>query len=640
MPHPVDPSPMNKHLALLAVAAATTASGITLRAEDRSQVPEKYTWNLADLYASPQAWTTAKEQLAKRVPELGQYRGRLGDSAATLRQCLTTAMELDKDLSRLLSYANQLVDQDTRVASNLEMLQAAEQVAVQLSTASSFIRPEILALEESKVKGFIGSDPGLKEYGQFLDNILRGKPHTRTPGEEEILAQAGNIRSTGDSVYTIFANADLPYPVDVKLPSGEVIPRLDAAAYTRYRASTDRADREAVFKAFWTEYARFTRTCASTLYGQTKSHMFEKDVRKFPSCLEASLFANNIPTNVYRQLIADVHANLPTLHRYLKLRQKMLGVDQLRYEDLYAPILKAVKMSFTPEQAMEITLKAFAPLGPEYVAALKKGYDNRWVDFLPSTGKKSGAYSNGAAYEVHPYQLLNFMGQYEDLSTLAHESGHSMHSYLSNLNQPYVNHDYSIFVAEVASTLNENLLLHYMLREVARDNETRLFLLGSHLDGLRQTLFRQTLFAEFELAFHEVAERGEGLTNENLDALYLRLLKEYYGDAQGICKIDDLYRVEWAYIPHFYYNFYVYQYATSMTASTAIAELIRTETGTAKARDAYLKMLSSGSSAYPIALLKGAGVDMTTPVPFRIAMKDMNDTMDRMEQLLGTGSGK
>ncbi|MEW5765922.1 MAG: M3 family oligoendopeptidase, partial [Acidobacteriota bacterium] len=350
-----------------------------------------------------------------------------------------------------------------------------------------------------------------------------------------------------------------------------------------------------------------------------------------------SLDRNNIPVEVYKQLIADVHRNLPVLHRYLKLRQKMMGVDQLRYEDLYASIIQEVDLQYTPEEAMKLTLEACAPLGPEYMAALKKGYESGWVDFMPSTGKRSGAYSNGSVYDVHPFQLLNFMGTYEDVSTLAHESGHSMHSYLSNKKQPYITADYSIFVAEVASTLNENLLLHHMLKNT-QDDATRLYLLGSALDNMRQTLFRQTLFAEFEMTIHEMAERGETLSGDNMSALYLKLLKEYYGSDQGVCAVDDLYGVEWAYIPHFYYNFYVYQYATSLTASTYIADRIRQEAAApkpaTKARDAYIGLLSAGSSKYPIDVLKDAGVDMTTSAPFDAAMREMTRIMDEIEGIL------
>ncbi len=624
---------------VVAVMALAPAVERPFSATERSQVPERLTWNLADLYPSDAAWTEAKDALQKRLPEMAPYKGHLGDSAQSLYAGLSTMMSMDKDLSRLMSYASQLADQDTKVSKSQEMLQGIEQVAASFGAAVAFVRPEILSMDPAKVDQFVAAEPKLKDYKPYLDNILRMKAHTLNAEGEKLVAQAnGQMGGSAESIYSIFTNADLPYSKDVKLSTGETIPLLDAAAYTKYRASNNRADRDEVFKAFWTRYNDFHRTLGTSLYSQVKAHIFNKEARHYDSCLQAALDRNNIPVEVYTQLISDVHANLPTLYRYLKLRQRMMGVDQLRYEDLYASIVKDVDLHYTPEQAMDLTLKACAPLGKTYVDDLKKGYESRWVDFMPSTGKKSGAYSNGAAYDVHPYQLLNFMGGYEDVSTLAHESGHSMHSYLSNTHQPYVTADYSIFVAEVASTCNENLLLHYMLKNEAKDDATRLYLLGSYLDGLRQTLFRQTLFAEFEMKIHQMAEKGETLTGDNLSKLYLSLLKEYYGDAQGVCKVDDLYGVEWAYIPHFYYNFYVYQYATSLVASTSIANMIRegeaAKPPSMKARDAYITMLSSGSSKYPIDLLKGAGVDMTTSAPFSAAMKEMNKVMDEIEAIL------
>ena len=624
--------------ALLLALALGLVAAVAPKAEERSAIADKYKWKLSDLYPSDEAWTKAKDDLAARIPEMAKYQGRLGESPATLYEALSTMMDMDKTLSRLYSYASMLTDQDTRVSGSLQMLQGIEQVAAQFGATVSYVRPEILTLDPAKVEDFIAQEPRLADYKPYLENILRMKAHTLTPDQEKIVAQAnGQMAGSAESIYSIFTNADLPYPKDVKLPSGETIKLLDAAAYTKWRASTDRADRDVVFKAFWGKYNEFRRTLGTSLYSQVKAHMFTKDARHYDSCLQAALDRNNIPVAVYKQLIADVHTNLPVLQRYLKLRQRMMGVDQLRYEDLYAPIVKDVDMTFSPEQAMDITLKACAPLGKTYVDALAKGYASGWVDFMPSTGKRSGAYSNGAAYDVHPFQLLNFMGAYDDVSTLAHESGHSMHSYLSNTHQPYVTADYSIFVAEVASTLNENLLLDYMLKNT-KDDATKLYLLGSYLEGMRQTLFRQTLFAEFEMRIHEMAESGESLTGDNMSALYLSLLKEYYGDAQGVCKVDDLYGVEWAYIPHFYYNFYVYQYATSLTASSYIADAIKQDAASKKpdfkTRDAYLNMLSSGSSKYPIDLLKGAGADMTTSGPFNAAMKRMSAVMDQIEAIL------
>jgi oligoendopeptidase F len=362
--------------------------------------------------------------------------------------------------------------------------------------------------------------------------------------------------------------------------------------------------------------------------------VLNKDLRGYESSLAASLDTYNIPTSVYHQLIRDVNENLPTLHRYLRLRQRMMGLDGIGYEDLYAPTVKAVEMSFTPEEAMKLTLDSTELLGPDYQAALKRAYDERWVDWMPTTGKRSGAYSTGA-YDVHPYQLLNYNGQYDDVSTLAHESGHSIHTYLSNKNQRYATSDYSIFVAEVASTLNEDLLFHYMM-ERAKDDDTRLYLLGERLETFRTTLFRQTLFAEFELAIHDMVEKGESLTGDTLNKLYLDLARRYYGHDSGVCSVDELYGAEWAFIPHFYYNFYVYQYATSLMASSSIAAEIRKEAaqGSTKARDAYLHMLSSGSSRDPVDLLKAAGVDMNTSAPFKAAMREMNSIMDQIEAIL------
>ena len=610
-------------IAAVAFLAATAAP------RERSEVPDKYKWKTSDLFATESAWFKSKDDIAARIPKLADFQGKLGTSADSFYAALSAFTNLDRDLSLLGTYASMRLDEDTRVSKTREMQQTSETLGVKFAAVSAYLRPEILALGEAKVKGFLAANARLAPYAPWLDDILRYAPHTLSAAEEKVSAEAAIMASGPSNAYNTFTNADFPYP-EVILKSGEKV-RLDAQAYTLYRGLPDRDDRDKVFRAFWSRYKEFERTLGTTLDGVVKTHIFDKNVHKFSSSLDAAIFDSNVPTAVYTRLIQDVHANLPTLHRYLKLRQKMMGVDQLRYEDLYASIVKKVDLHYTPEEAVELVEKAVAPLGPQYVADLNKGFQEGWVDFLPSTGKKSGAYSTGA-YGVHPYQLQNFTGTYEEVSTLAHESGHSMHTLLSDKNQPYPTHDYKIFVAEVASTLNENLLLHSMLQQT-KDKDTRLFLLGNHLDGLRTTLFRQTLFAEFELKIHEMAEKGEPLVGEKLSELYRSLLKEYYGDAAGVCKVNDLYGIEWAYIPHFYYNFYVYQYATSITASSQIAANIRADK-TSKTRDAYIHMLSSGSSRYPIDLLKAAGVDMTTSNPFNAAIKEMNEVMDEMEQLL------
>ncbi|HCV42054.1 MAG TPA: oligoendopeptidase F, partial [Bacteroidetes bacterium] len=367
------------------------------------------------------------------------------------------------------------------------------------------------------------------------------------------------------------------------------------------------------------------------LYAEVKKNLFYTRSRKYKSSLERALDGSNIPLVVYQGLIDNVNAHLGTFHRYLKLRQRMLGVEKLHYYDLYCPVVADVDLKYTIEESQNHVLASLAPLGDEYIAVARKGFAERWLDVFPNEGKRSGAYSNGAVYDVHPYMLLNYNGKYDDVSTLTHELGHTMHSYLSNKNQPYATADYSIFVAEVASTLNEALLMDYMLKTI-QDDGIRLSLLGNALDGIRGTVFRQTQFAEFEWRIHEKVEKGEALTGDVLSELYDAINKRYYGHEQGVCIVDDEVKCEWANIPHFYYNFYVYQYATSFTASAAISELILA--GDVDATKRYLTLLSSGGSDYPIDLLKRAGVDMTTSVPFELTMRKMNRVMDEMEHIL------
>ncbi len=611
--------------ALLAMPAA---------AAERAAVADAFKWDLTALFPSEAAWSAEREALAKATGELAGLRGTLGESPKAMAKALETVSGLDRRLARLAVYASMTYDLDQRVARSQEMFQQAQQLRTDFQAAAAWLRPEILALGSDRVRAFVAADPALAAYRHPLDDILRRAPHTLPADAEKLVAQAGTMADAAQTIRDQFVNAEFPYP-EVTLSTGETV-KLDAASYTKYRASTNRDDRVKVFRAFWNAYGAYAGTLGAALNAQYKAHVFDRDVRHFGSCLEDALFADNIPTRVYSKLLEDVHANLPTLHRYLKLRQRMMGLPSLSYEDLYAPIVGKLERKFTPEEAMKLTLDAVAPLGKAYQDALRGGFENRWVDWFPSTGKRSGAYSTGA-YGIHPYQLQNFTGLYEEVSTLAHESGHSMHTYLSDRAQPYATHDYPIFIAEVASTLNENLLFHSML-DRATDDDTRLFLLGSYLDNLRTTLFRQTLFAELELRAHEKVERGEPLTGEGLNKAYLALVREYYGHDRGICAVDDAYGVEWAYIPHFYYDFYVYQYATSVVAAISIADGVRREAAATPAstakRDAYLAMLSAGSSRYAFDLLKGAGVDMTTSGPFEAAMREMNRIIDAMEAIL------
>ncbi|ACG73052.1 oligoendopeptidase F [Anaeromyxobacter sp. K] len=618
-------------LAALTLAAAP-AKPPAQPATSRAQVPDRYKWKLADLFPDDAAWARARADLASRLPGFDRHRGHLGDSARALADALSEMGALQNALERVYVYASARADEDTREPGPRAMRAEAERLAVEAQAALSWVRPAVLDLPPETVKRFLGEDPRLREWAFFLDDTLRWKPHTLPAGEERIVAKTGDLDGAGRDVHSVLLNADLPFPT-VKLSTGAV--RLDQAGYERSRTSPVAADREKVFHAYFGALKQYERTIGTALYAQVKAHLFERDVRRFDSSLAAALFRDNVPTAVYERLVADVNANLPTLHRYLKLRQRMLGLQRLRYEDLYVPLVKAVDRRYDVDQAVALTLDAVKPLGDAYVAKLRGGFQSGWTDFLPVTGKRAGAYSTGV-YGVHPYQLLNFNGQWTDVSTLAHEAGHSMHTVLAFEKQPYATSNYATFVAEVASTLNENLLFRRAIGQ-AKDDGERLALLGNRLESLRTTLFRQTMFAEFELAIHQLAEKGEALTGEKMSALYLGLVRRYYGHDAGVCQVADLYGAEWTYIQHFFhYDFYVYQYATSLVASTAIARAIREDEaqGRTGARDRYLAMLAAGGSRYPVDLLREAGVDMTTPAPFAAAMEEMNATMDEMERIL------
>ena len=492
--------------ALVGLGIILMAAGAAAKATERERkdVPDRYKWNLADLYPADAAWTKAKEAAARRLPSLAAHRGKLGQSAQDMLAALQAMFELDRELSRLAVYANSLSDEDVRAPRPRQMKQEAEELVTAFAAACSWVRPEILSLDPAKARAFLAQEPRLAPYRMFLEETLRRKPHTLSAGEERIAAQAGELERTGSEVHGVLSNADLPYPT-IKLSTGQSV-RLDAPAFSLHRQARVRADRDKVFAGFFGALKTYERTMGSTLASAVKAHLFEKRVRHFNSTLEAALFPDNIPTAVYKQLLADVHRSLPTLHRYLALRQRMLGLDVLRYQDLYVPLVASVDMRFEPDEARALTLEALAPLGKPYTDALQKGFESRWTDYLPSPGKRSGAYSTGV-YGVHPYQLLNFNGRYDDLTTLAHESGHSMHTFLSHGAQPYPTADYPIFVAEVASTFNENLLIHFML-DWTKDDASRLFLLGTLLDGLRTTLFRQTQYPSSTM--HDVVARQLG----------------------------------------------------------------------------------------------------------------------------------
>lgn len=613
------------------LAAAALAS--VAAAQERAAVPDRYKWDLTEIYASDASWDASRTELGTDVAKLAAAKRERFPTPGELFDTLALRDRVDERAARVSSYANLRHDLDTREGRGQQMREQSREARVAATAAAAWIRPAILALGADGVRAFIARDERLVAYRQPLEDALRYAGHTLDPKGETLLAQSELIANTGESVFSVFTNAELPWPT-VTLADGQKV-LLDTSAYEKLRESGNRDDRIAVFKAFWTAYGQYAATLGTTLNGQIQAHAFRKSARNFGSSLEASLFEDNIPVGVYAQLVADAHRHLPTLHRYLRLRARLLGLADLRYEDLYTPIIPAYARTFTPDEAAALVVRAVAPLGREYASALETGLAARWTDWYPAPGKRSGAYS-GMVYGLHPFQLQNFTGKYAEVSTLAHESGHSMHSYLAARAQPYATWRYPTFIAEVASTLNEHLLVHAMLAQAQSDDE-RLFLLGSELELLRQTLFRQVLFAEFELRIHERVEKGEPLTGENLKELYLGLLRTYYGHDAGVCTVDALYANEWSYVPHFYYDFYVFQYATSVVASTALAEGIRDEAragGPAPRRDRYLGMLRAGASKYAYDMLRGAGVDLATAEPFDAAMRGMNAIMDRIEAIV------
>ena len=614
-------------LGLLVIVAITGA--MSAQERDRSKIPDKYKWNLADIYPDVAAWRAAKDKLAAELPKIRTYQGTLGSSAAKMADALEHMSRLDKELSRLYVYASMLADQDTRVSEPQGMQQEMQQLAASFGAQAAYIEPEILKIGGATIDKFLAGEPRLKVYSFYLKDIARRAPHTLTDTEEKILADAAPLAQSASNIYGILSNADFPYPT-ITLSDGKSL-KVDQAGFGGGRTSANRADRQKVMSAFFGALGSFSRTFGTTMNSSVQKALFYAKSRKYPTTLEMSLDSANIPTSVYSRLVDGVNKNLPAFHRYLRLRKRMMGVDELHYYDLYAPLVASVDLKYSPEEAQKHVLASLAPLGPDYVSVVQRAFNERWIDLFPNEGKRSGAYSNGGAYDVHPYMLINYLGQYNDVSTLTHELGHTMHSYYSNKVQPYPLAGYPIFVAEVASTFNEALLIDHMLGQI-KDDATRLSVLGNYLENIKATVFRQTQFAEFELRMHEMAQKGQPLTGDALAKLYFDITKKYYGHDQGVSIVDDYIAHEWSYIPHFYRDFYVFQYATSFTASLALAEKVMAGDEAAKKR--YLTFLSSGGSKYPIDLLKEAGVDMTTDEPLDLTIRKMNRVMDEMEKLL------
>ena len=590
----------------------------------RDQIPQEDTWALEDLYSSDESWEQALSALAARKDQAAAFAGKLGESGETLCAFLHLVEDVDGQSELLANYAMRKADQDTRNATYQAMVGKLMGVLTAVSAAFSFATPEIMAIPEETLEGFYKAAPELERYRRYLNNERRRKAHTLSAAEERLLAAAGEMANAPDTVFGSFINADMRYPDAV---DSEGKPHaLSQSTFVPLEESGDRALRKSAYENLYNTLGGMRNTAAGLLDAQNKQQKFFAEARKYGSAREAAMDRTNVPVSVYDNLIEAVHQNMDKMHRYVRLRKKLLGVDELHFYDVYTPLLKDEPAKIPFAQAKQTVYDALYPLGDGYRAILKEGFENRWIDVYENQGKRGGAYSAGT--KVHPFVLLNYSGSLDSQFTLAHEMGHALHSYLSNKHQNPIDSDYVIFVAEVASTCNEALLMEYLLKKTT-DKKERAFLINHFLDQFKGTIYRQTMFAEFEKFMGAAVDAGQTLTADMLCAEYARLCKLYYGEDMVV---DDQIAMEWARIPHFYYNYYVFQYATGYSAAIALSRRILRE-GEPAVKD-YLGFLSGGCSKSPIDLLKGAGVDMTSPAPVNDALKLFGELLDEMESLM------
>jgi oligoendopeptidase F len=592
----------------------------------RSDIAKEHTWDLESIFRTNDDWENSFKRLQQSLPELEALKGTLAQSGQALFAVLQKRDGLFEELETLYVYTSMRKDEDTTNSTYLGMFDRAMQLYVHATTVISYIEPEILALPQATLDRFVQETPGLSLYGQQLDDMNRNRPHVRSSEVEAVLAAAGEISEVPDAIFTMIDNADLKLP-QIKNEKGEEV-QLTQGNYLVYIRSTDRSVRKEAFEGMQGTFLKQRNTIAATLSGQVKGNIFFTRQRGFSTSRERALARYNIPVSVYDKLVETVGEHIQLLNRYMKLRKRLLQLDELHMYDLYVPIVKETAGEISFSEASDTVVTALAPLGENYTSTLKQAFKERWIDVYETPGKRGGAYSGGG-YKTRPFILLNFQNRRDSMYTLAHELGHSMHSYFTRSYQPFQYGDYTIFVAEVASTLNEGLLTEYLLR-TTDDPTERLAILNHSLEDLRGTLFRQTMFAEYEQQIHSQAEQGQPLTADTLSAMYRSINEKYYG---GQAFIDELIDIEWARIPHFYYNFYVYQYATGISAASALVQQILQEGKPAV--DRYLKFLSSGSSDYSIELLKKAGVDMTSQEPVRQALQLFDSHLTQMEELLG-----
>ncbi len=591
----------------------------------RDEIPKEFKWRLEDMYPSIEKWEEDYKWVKESLSLLEKYRGKLADSPDNLLQGLNTYAGLMEKVEKLYVFARMQKDQDNTNTQSQALLDRAQGLVVEYDSAISFLVPEILQISEEKLNQYIESLEGLKIYKHFLEDLMRQKKHVLSEKEEKILAMAGEVASAPEEIFTMVNDADMRFPF-ITNEEGQKV-ELTHGRFIQFMESKDRNVRKQAFEALYETYGKLKNTIAATLSYSIKKDIFISKIRNYPSTLEMALHGDNVPVSVYDNLIKAVENNLDALHRYVSLRKKALKLDELHMYDLYVPIIQDVDMQIPYSQAKDMVAKGLEPLGEKYLSILHEGFSGGWIDVLENQGKTSGAYSWGC-YDTHPYVLLNYQENISNVFTLAHEMGHAIHSYLSNKHQPYITAGYKIFVAEVASTLNEILLTKHLL-ETLEDDQQKAYVLNHYLEQFRGTVYRQTMFAEFEKIVHGMAERGEALTVDSLSEVYYNLNVKYYGPEMVI---DKEIALEWARIPHFYSSFYVYKYATGFSAAAALAEQILDQGQPAV--DRYLDFLSSGGSDYPIELLKKAGVDMTSPEPVNKALETFATLVARMEQLI------
>ncbi len=596
----------------------------TEKIKERSEIEEQYKWAINDIYASDRLWNADYEKVKNSISEIISYKGRLAESAQTLYSYFQLSDEISVIFDSLVNYAHRKHDEDTANPIYLEMSGKLSALISDISDATSFDVPEILAIPEDVLKKFYDENKELCVYKLYIDRIFKRKEHTLSEAEERIMALAGQMQESPETIYSVFSDAELKF--DDAVDSQGNKHQVTHGTYIPLVKSSDRTLRKSAFESMYSTYDKYKNTIAAMLASQSKQLVFNSRARRYKSTLEASLDRNDIPVSVYHNLIEAVHNNMEYMYKYVRLRKKLMNLEELHMYDLYTPVIKNCDIEISFEEAKKNVYESLKPMGEEYLEILKTGFENRWIDVYENTGKTSGAYSAGA--RVHPFVLLNHKNTLNCEFTLAHEMGHAIHSYYSNKTQPAVYSDYVIFVAEVASTCNEALLMEYLLKNTT-DRLQRAYLINYFLEQFRTTLYRQTMFAEFELKLNEMTERGEGVTADNISQMYYDLNKLYFGED---IVVDDDIRLEWARIPHFYYDYYVYQYATGYSAAIALSRKILKEGKPAV--DNYIKFLSGGCSASPIELLKIAGVDMSSPEPVNEALELFNSLIDELDELM------